>query len=130
LPIANHQGHHGLVRLGEKIVGAATILLIVPLLGLIFRSPIASLLPILSIGLVYALATKLLTLLAEAFGFHVDQSLTSLLIVVLFGIGTDYILFLLFRYRERLRAGDESIEAARVSVRRVGERRSPPPAWS
>src|SRR5262249_1955277 len=97
------------------------ITLIIVLLGLIFRSPIASLLPIVSIGLVYALATSILALLAQGFGFNVDQSLTSLLIVVLFGIGTDYILFLLFRYRERLRAGDESKEAVRVSVRRVGE---------
>ena len=105
----------------EVIVGIATITLIIVLLGLIFRSPIASLLPIVSIGLVYALATSILALLAQRFGFNVDQSLTSLLIVVLFGIGTDYILFLLFRYRERLRAGDEPTEALRTSVQRVGE---------
>jgi putative drug exporter of the RND superfamily len=91
------------------------------LLGLIFRSPIAALLPILSVGLVYELATSLIALLAKGIGFHVDQSLTSLLIVVLFGIGTDYILFLLFRYRERLRAGDQSKDAVELSVRRVGE---------
>jgi putative drug exporter of the RND superfamily len=105
----------------EVIVAVATVTLIIVLLGLIFRSPIASLLPIVSIGLVYTVATSTLALLAKAFGFHVDQSLTSLLIVVLFGIGTDYILFLLFRYRERLRAGDASIDAVRTSVRRVGE---------
>jgi putative drug exporter of the RND superfamily len=40
---------------------------------------------------------------------------------VLFGIGTDYILFLLFRYRERLRAGDDKRTAMIVSVQRVGE---------
>jgi putative drug exporter of the RND superfamily len=105
----------------ELIVAVATVTLIIVLLGLIFRSPIASLLPIASIGIVYVLATKVLALLAKGFGFHVDQSLTSLLIVVLFGIGTDYILFLLFRYRERLRAGDDSKAAVRTSVRRVGE---------
>jgi RND superfamily putative drug exporter len=40
---------------------------------------------------------------------------------VLFGIGTDYILFLLFRYRERLRAGDEPKQALAMAVTRVGE---------
>jgi len=104
-----------------KLVGGVTVLLIVVLLGLIFRSPIAALLPILSVGLVYALATALIAVLAKGIGFHVDESLTSLLIVVLFGIGTDYILFLLFRYRERLRAGDDSKDAVRLSVHRVGE---------
>ena len=41
--------------------------------------------------------------------------------MVLFGIGTDYILFLLFRYRERLRRGDDSKDAVRLAVHKVGE---------
>jgi RND superfamily putative drug exporter len=105
----------------EMIVGIATVLLIVVLLGLIFRSPIAALMPILSIGLVYLLSQSLLADLAKALGFHIDGSLSAILIVVLFGIGTDYILFLLFRYRERLRAGDAPQEAIQLAVRRVGE---------
>ena len=44
-----------------------------------------------------------------------------MLVVVLFGIGTDYVLFLLFRYRERLRAGDTPREAIVTAVERVGE---------
>jgi RND superfamily putative drug exporter len=44
-----------------------------------------------------------------------------MLTVVLFGIGTDYILFLLFRYRERLRAGDAPRAAIVAAVERVGE---------
>lgn len=104
----------------EKIVAIATVTLIVVLLGLIFRSPIASVLPVAAIGLVYALSTSLLALLAKGFGFQVDQSITSLLIVVLFGIGTDYVLFLLFRFRERRRAGDERHQAVVTSVGRVG----------
>jgi len=43
------------------------------------------------------------------------------LLVVLFGIGTDYFLFLMFRYRERLRLGDDKKEAMVQSVTRVGE---------
>lgn len=105
----------------ESITFIATIVLILLLVGFIFRSPVAALLPIITIGLVFTLATSLVALMADTFGFQVDSSLTSLLIVVLFGIGTDYILFLLFRYRERLRAGDESREAVAFAVRRVGE---------
>ncbi len=103
-----------------RIVAIVTIVLIIVLLGVIFRSPIAGALPVASIGLVYALSTSVLADLAKYFGFKVDASLTTLLVVVLFGIGTDYILFLLFRYRERLRAGDESRVAVRTAVHRVG----------
>jgi putative drug exporter of the RND superfamily len=105
----------------ETITFVATIALIIILVGAIFRSPVAAFLPILTIGLVFSVATSLVALVAKTVGFEVDSSLTSLLIVVLFGIGTDYILFLLFRYRERLRAGDESRAAVAFSVRRVGE---------
>ena len=105
----------------QNIVAGVTIVMIIVLLGLIFRSPIAAALPIASIGLVYALSTSVLAALAKGIGFKVDASMTSLLIVVLFGIGTDYILFLLFRYRERLRAGDDSRTAVKTSVHRVGQ---------
>src|ERR671911_2244896 len=105
----------------ESVTLLATLVLIIVLVGAIFRSPVAALLPIATIGLVFTLATALVALAADTIGFEVDQSLTSLLTVVLFGIGTDYILFLLFRYRERLRAGDPSRQAVAYSVRRVGE---------
>jgi RND superfamily putative drug exporter len=55
------------------------------------------------------------------FDFEVGTELTTLLTVVLFGIGTDYILFLLFRFRERLRAGDDPKVAVATAVERVGE---------
>ncbi len=108
-------------RSTERIVTIATVLLIIVLVGLIFRSPIAAILPIVSIGVVYALSTSVLALLAKGIGFQLDESISALLIVVLFGIGTDYILFLLFRYRERLRAGEESRSAVATSVARVGQ---------
>jgi putative drug exporter of the RND superfamily len=103
------------------IVGLATVLLIIGLLLLIYRSPIAALLPIVSVGLVSALAPPLIAVAAKVFGLRTDQSLPIILTIVLFGIGTDYILFLLFRYRERLRAGDQPKQALQTAVARVGE---------
>jgi RND superfamily putative drug exporter len=43
--------------------------------------------------------------------------------VVLFGVGTDFIVFLLFRMRERLRPGDESRAAVRFAARPLATRR-------
>ncbi|MGH3993756.1 MAG: MMPL family transporter, partial [Pseudonocardiaceae bacterium] len=103
------------------IVGVATIVLIIVLLLLMFRSPVAALLPVFTVGLVSAIAPGLIALCAKAFDFQVDQSLQILMTIVLYGVGTDYIVFLLFRYRERLRAGDEPKQAVITSVARIGE---------
>lgn len=104
----------------ERITGIATILLILILPGFIFRSPIAALLPVVSIGLVYAIGNSLLAYAADIFNFELFAQLNSLLIVVLFGIGTDYILFLLFRYREILRSGNHTREAVGLAAGRSG----------
>jgi RND superfamily putative drug exporter len=103
------------------IVGIATITLIILLLALMFRSPVAAFLPILTVGLVTAIAPGLIAWAAQAFDFQVDQSLQILLTIVLYGVGTDYIVFLLFRFRERLRAGDEPKQALVTAVARIGE---------
>src|SRR4029450_10627718 len=88
---------------------------------IIFRSPIAALLPILVISVVLQVSSNLVATAGKMFGFHVDQSVQTLLLIVLYGIGTDYMLFLLFRYRERLRAGDDKKTAMVQAVERVGE---------
>jgi RND superfamily putative drug exporter len=103
------------------IVGAATIVLIIGLLLIIYRSPIAALLPIVTVGLVSAVAPGLIAWLAQAFNFQVDQSVQIVMTIVLYGVGTDYIVFLLFRFRERLRAGDDPKTALITAVARVGE---------
>ena len=105
----------------EKTVGVATIALIFVLLLALFRSPVAALLPIVSIALVFLTANSLIALSAQTLGFDVSPDLPPLLTVVLFGIGTDYILFTLFRYRERLRAGARGPEAVVDAAARVGE---------
>jgi RND superfamily putative drug exporter len=104
----------------QKIVFVGTILLIIVLLLLIFRSPIIVLLPLLTIGLVSSVANGLIDFLSKALGWSAQSFTSILLIVVLFGVGTDYILFLLFRYRERLRAGEPSKQAMESAIARVG----------
>ena len=104
----------------NKIVALGTIVIILVLLLVIFRSPIIALLPVLAIGVVSQVSTGLIASASKAFGLNIDNTVTAMLIVVLFGVGTDYILFLLFRYRERLRAGEASKAAMVSAVGRVG----------
>ncbi|MBL1075268.1 MMPL family transporter [Nocardia sp. 2] len=103
------------------IVGIATILLILILLLVIFRSPVIAILPIFVIFAISMPTNGLIGWTAEAFDLKIDSSIQALLLVVMFGVGTDYILFLMFRYRERLRQGDDPKTAMANAVTRVGE---------
>ena len=104
-----------------QIVSIGTLILVLVLPALIFRSPFAGLLPIAAVGLVDLIASALIADAATLFSFKVNQQLSVIFTVVLFGIGTDYILFLLFRYRERLRTGDHTRAAVTFALSRAGE---------
>lgn len=104
-----------------KIVTIATILLVVLLPGIIFRSPVAAFAPVLAVTLVYTLAQSLIALAAHIFNFKISNQVSILYTIVLFGIGTDYILFLLFRYREKLRSGDRGRDVVAFALSRAGE---------
>ena len=105
----------------QQVVLLATLVLILVLLLVIFRSPVIALLPLIVIALVSQVATGLISDVNKALHLNTDSSISTILIVVLFGIGTDYILFLMFRYRERLRAGEDAGQAMASAVTRVGE---------
>ena len=103
------------------MIGIATVSLIIILILLIFRAPIAALLPIFVIVLVLEVSNAASAIIGKAFDLKFDASFETLILIVLYGIGTDYILFLLFRYRERLRLGEDKKTAMIVTVERVGE---------
>jgi RND superfamily putative drug exporter len=103
------------------MIGIATVVLIITLILIIFRAPIAALLPIIVIGLVLEVSNQVAAIIGKAFDLKFDASFSQLILIVLYGIGTDYILFLLFRYRERLRLGEDKKTAMIVTVERVGE---------
>ncbi|MEU5184597.1 MMPL family transporter [Streptomyces longwoodensis] len=106
---------------GEALIGIGTFVIILVTLLIIFRAPILAVLPLILIGLVSAIANGLIAYATKLFDLQANSSVSSILIVVLFGVGTDYFLFLMFRYRERLRAGDEPKQAMINAVARVGE---------
>lgn len=103
------------------IVAIATVVLIVGLLALIFRSVLICLLPIVVVGLVSSIATGAIAWANDIFDLKADSSVQQILIVVLYGVGTDYILFFLFRHRERMRQGAAVRDSVVHSLDRAGE---------
>ncbi|MBD0739972.1 MMPL family transporter [Streptomyces sp. CBMA29] len=109
-------------KTSDAVALVGSVLIIIITLIIIFRSPLIALLPLfMLIGVVFTVANALIADATKIFGLQANSSVSALLIVVVLGVGTDYFLFLMFRYRERLRAGDEPKEAMINSVTRVGE---------
>jgi RND superfamily putative drug exporter len=106
----------------DAIALFGSLLIIIITLSIIFRSVLVSILPlVMLLGVVFTTSNALIAYATKLFGLEANSSISALLIVVVLGVGTDYFLFLMFRYRERLRAGDEPKEAMINSVTRVGE---------
>ena len=96
-----------------------TIALVVLILLLIYRAPLAALVPVATIGAAFAVSRGALGLLAQA-GWQVPSLLDSFIVVLVFGVGTDYTIFLISRYREELGRGEGMDTAILTTVRRIG----------
>lgn len=80
----------------------ATVLLVLVLLLLIYRSPILALIPLIAVGFAFGAASPILGKMAELGWITVDSQAISIMTVLLFGAGTDYCLFLISRFRQLL----------------------------
>src|SRR5665811_1271095 len=97
-----------------------TILLVVFILLLVYRSPVSPLIPLSTIALAYLVSRSVVALLGD--GVMLISGYTNIfLVVILFGAGTDYCLFLISRFREELPAHRSPEEASTHTVRTVGE---------
>jgi len=97
-----------------------SLLLIIVLLLVIFRSVLAPLLTLFPAVVVLQLSGALIGGLGSI-GLKVSSITQLLLIVLILGAGTDYGLFLVFRVREELQSGRSAHEAVEVALSRVGE---------
>lgn len=97
----------------------ATASLVFVLLVLIYRSPVFWVLPLLSVLLAETVVRGLGYLLASA-GVVINGQVGGILLVLVFGAGTDYALLLTARYREELRLVEDRHEAMRIAVRQAG----------
>lgn len=89
------------------------------LLLITYRSPLLVLLPLVSVGIANQFTNAAVYLLAQYAGLVVDKQSTGILTVLVFGVGTDYALLLISRYREELRRQQDRFAAMRVALPRT-----------
>ncbi|MBD2871170.1 MMPL family transporter [Paenibacillus arenilitoris] len=80
----------------------ATVLLVLILLLLIYRSPILAVVPLVGVGFAYGVTSPLLGWMAREGWITVDAQAISIMTVLLFGAGTDYCLFFISHFRQEL----------------------------
>lgn len=97
----------------------ATASLVLVLLIVIYRSPVFWILPLVSVLFAELTVRGLGTLMAES-GVLINGQTGGILLVLVFGAGTDYALLLTARYREELRRREDRHEAMRVAVTSAG----------
>ena len=97
----------------------ATVGLVFLLLVLIYRSPIFWAIPLVSVLFAESAVRGLGYLLAEA-GAVINGQTGGILLVLVFGAGTDYALLLTARYREELHRVEDKHEAMATALRRAG----------
>ncbi len=100
----------------------STIALVVLILLIVYRSPLLAMIPLITIALSVFVSLNLIATftLVPSLGFQVIKITKVFVIVVLFGAGTDYCLFLIARYSEELRRGRSRPDALAEAINQVG----------
>ncbi|MEU6763340.1 MMPL family transporter [Streptomyces sp. NPDC046853] len=98
----------------------ATGSVVAVLLLITYRSPILWLFPLLSVGFAAVLTQVGTYALAKYADLPVDPQSSGVLMVLVFGVGTDYALLLIARYREELHRQEDRHQAMGTALRRSG----------
>jgi putative drug exporter of the RND superfamily len=106
-----------MTAVGERdvhVIEIATALMVLTILLLVYRNPLTMALPLVTIGISLVTAQQIIAWLAQL-GLSISPQAMVLVSGMMLGAGTDYAVFLISRYHEYLRMGEES-DAALVSA--------------
>lgn len=97
-----------------------TVVLVLAILLAVFRSPIAPLVPLITIAMSFVFARGFVAL-GTKFGLPVSAFTETFLVATLFGAGTDYCILLIHRFREELSKGHDRVDALVNTLKTVGK---------
>ena len=92
-------------------VELATAFLVVAILALYFRSLGVPLLGLSTVAIAYLCADRVLGWIAERYGLSIPREAEPVIVALIFGVLTDYLVFFVSGYRQRLRQGEGTTEA-------------------
>jgi len=98
-----------------------TLALVIIALLVIYRSPVSPFIPLFTVTMAYLVTLGLVSILAKLELINVITQMSATLVVVMYGAGTDYCLFLISRFREEMASDGGTAQATKRTVRMVGE---------
>ena len=111
----------GAIQEGIKKTEVISVIFIFIVLVLVFRSPIVPLISLLTVVVSFITAFSIVTNLVKNFNFPFSNFTQVFMVIVLFGIGTDYNILLYDRFKANLGNGMDKFEAAKNAQWNAGK---------
>jgi putative drug exporter of the RND superfamily len=111
IPARIEQGN--LILDALPLVEAASVALVALILALYFRSVGAPLVTLAAAGIAYLISIRVVAWAGEGLGIVLPKDLEPVIVVLLLGIVTDYSIFFLSGFRDRVAAGEPRLLAAK-----------------
>ncbi len=97
-----------------------TVLLVIILLLIMYRAPLLSMIPLVTVSVSGTISLSLLAIAAKLGWVHLFNGIEAYVTVLVYGAGIDYCLFMIARYREELLSGATIEEAISRTMENVG----------
>ncbi|GGF92667.1 MMPL family transporter [Paenibacillus abyssi] len=106
---------------GLKKTELITLVFILAILFIVFRSAVAPFIPLLAVGISYIASQSVVAYLVEYADFPLSNFTQIFMVAIMFGIGTDYCILLISRFKEELvHSGGNKTEAVLATYRTAG----------
>lgn len=109
------------IQEGIKKTEAITVVFIFIVLIIVFKSPIVPLISLLTVGVSFLTSFSIVTNLVEHANFPFSNFTQVFMVIVLFGIGTDYNILLYDKFKEDLGKGMDKYKAMHDALRNAGK---------
>jgi RND superfamily putative drug exporter len=105
---------------GLKKTEWITLIFILTILFVVFRSAVAPIIPLLAVGISYIASQSVVAFLVKYANFPLSNFTQIFMVAVMFGIGTDYCILLISRFKEELAHKGDKTEAIIATYKTAG----------